>query len=115
MFVAPHRDELFIGGIGDRPDGVVVPYRGNMEPLLVPASWFEPSGNGVRPDFADFEVTDFGQAIRPGPHEAAGDAIPYAPCRYPAGGSAFRAGATPRGARYGCWILWSTVRAWLTS
>jgi DNA-binding Xre family transcriptional regulator len=77
VFVAPHRDELFIGGIVDRQDGVVVLYRGNMEPLLVPASWFEPSGNGVRPDFADFEVTDFGQTVRLGPYEASGDAILY--------------------------------------
>jgi DNA-binding Xre family transcriptional regulator len=77
VFASPNRDEFFIGGIVDRKDGVVVLYRGNMEPLLVPVTWFEPSGNGVEPDFTDFEVTDFGQTIRLGPYEAAGDAILY--------------------------------------
>lgn len=77
VFVAPNRDELFIGGIVDRQDRVVVLYRGDMEPLLVPTTWFEPSGNGVEPDFASFEVTDFGQTIRLGRYEAAGDAILY--------------------------------------
>jgi hypothetical protein len=77
VFASPDRDELFIGGIVDQQDRIVVLYRGNMEPLLVPATWFEPSGNGVEPDFTNFEVTDFGQTIRLGPYEAAADAILY--------------------------------------
>lgn len=77
VFASPNRDELFIGGVVDRQDRVVVLYRGNMEPLLVPATWLEPSGNGVEPDLTDFEVTDFGQTIRFGPYEAAGDAVLY--------------------------------------
>lgn len=74
---SPRRDELFIGGVVDRQDRVVVLYRGTLEPLLVPAGWFTPSGNGTAPDFGDFEVTDFGQTVRLGDYEASVDAILY--------------------------------------
>ena len=76
-FAAPHRDELFIGGVADTQDEVVVLYRGSMEPLLVPFAWFEPSGTGTAPSFADFSVADFGQTVRFGEYEAAADAILY--------------------------------------
>lgn len=74
---SPRRDELFIGGVVDGQDRVVVLYRGTLEPLLVPADWFTPSGNGTRPDFDDFEVTDFGQTVRLGDYESSVDAILY--------------------------------------
>jgi helix-turn-helix protein len=77
VLASRRRGEFFIGGVVDKQDEVVVLYRGNMEPLLVPTSWFEPSGNGVRPDFDDFGVTDFGQTVRLGEYEAAADAILY--------------------------------------
>jgi len=74
----PNRDELFIAGAVDVGDGVVTLYRGNLEPLVVPLDWFKASGTGVRPDPADFEVTDFGHAVRFGDYEASTHAILYA-------------------------------------
>ena len=77
VFASPNREELLIGGVVDLQDEVVVLYRGNMEPLLVPTAWFEPSGDGVRPDFGDFAVADFGQTVRFGDYEATAEAILY--------------------------------------
>ncbi|HEU4454988.1 MAG TPA: helix-turn-helix domain-containing protein [Longimicrobium sp.] len=77
VLASPRREELFIGGVVNRQDRVVVLYRGTLEPLLVPADWFTPSPNGTAPDFEDFEVTDFGQTVRFGDYEATGEAILY--------------------------------------
>ena len=77
VFASPRRDELFVGGVVNVQDEVVVLYRGSMEPLLVPTSWFAPAGDGTAPDFADFSIDDFGQTVRFGPYEAAADAILY--------------------------------------
>lgn len=74
---ATNRDDLFVGGVVSRDDSAVVLYRGNLEPLVVPVSWFGISADGVRPNFDDFEVIDSGQTIRLGDYEAASDAILY--------------------------------------
>jgi hypothetical protein len=76
VFASPHRDDLFIGGAVDATDRVLVLYRGNLEPLVVPLAWFtRPGGPRAAPD--DFEVTDNGQTVRLGAFEAASDAILY--------------------------------------
>jgi hypothetical protein len=72
-----HPDHLFIGGYVDQDDRQIVLYRGNIEPLFVPFDWFTEYESPVPPDFADFEVTDFGQTVRLGDHEAANTAILY--------------------------------------
>jgi hypothetical protein len=72
-----NRADLFIGAAVARADAAVILYRGNLEPLVVPLSWFREPAEGPRPDFSDVAVTDFGQTIRLGDYEAATDAILY--------------------------------------
>jgi DNA-binding Xre family transcriptional regulator len=55
----------------------VVLYRGHLEPLVVPLTWFA-RPNRPRPDPKDFEITDIGQTVRLGKLEATSDAILYA-------------------------------------
>ena len=74
---AEHPEDYFVGGVVDRHDDAVVLYRGNLERLVVPLSWFAPSGKGAKPDFDDFEVIDCGQTVRFGEYEAATDAVLY--------------------------------------
>jgi DNA-binding Xre family transcriptional regulator len=76
VMASPRRDDLFIGGMLDAAAGALVLYRGSLEPLVIPISWFRLAGN-PRLNSTDFEVTDFGQTIRFGDIEAAADAILY--------------------------------------
>jgi hypothetical protein len=76
VFASSHRDDLFIGGAVDAADRVIVLYRGSLESLVVPLTWFARPG-GPRAEITDFEVTDFGHTVRLGPFEAAADAILY--------------------------------------
>jgi hypothetical protein len=62
----PHAEDIFIGGVADFDDEVVVLYRGNLDRIFVPFAWFRPERKGPRPDFAALSVTDFGQTIRLG-------------------------------------------------
>jgi hypothetical protein len=70
-------DDLFIGGVVDADDQALVLYRGNLDRLVIPLSWFKSRPKGPRPDFAAFTVTDFGQTIHLGEYEAGADAILY--------------------------------------
>ena len=72
-----NRADLFIGAAVARADAAVILYRGNLEPLVVPLSWFHERPEGSRPDLSDVAVTDFGQTVRLGDYEAATDAILY--------------------------------------
>ncbi len=74
---AENAADLFIGGNPDPSTRLLTLWRGNLEPLVVPLSTFETSGDGVAPDFEKFTATDFGQTIRLGEYEAAADAILY--------------------------------------
>ncbi|MEX0701921.1 MAG: helix-turn-helix transcriptional regulator [Planctomycetales bacterium] len=74
---AANRSELFIGGSVDPSSRTVTLWRGDLEPLTVPFSAFEKSGDGTEPDFDRFAVTDFGQTVRLGDYEAGTDAILY--------------------------------------
>ena len=49
----------------------------NGKSITVPLDIFKPSGDGTTPDFNDFAITDYGNTVRFGPYEAAGDAILY--------------------------------------
>jgi len=75
VFSAEHPEDYFIGGVVNHEDRMLVLYRGNLERLLVPLSWF--GGARSKPDFSDFEVTDCGQTVRFGTYEAGADAILY--------------------------------------
>jgi hypothetical protein len=72
---APNRADLFMGGQATSTDLLL--YRGNLEPLTVPRSWFGARAGSPRPDFTRFAVTDYGQTVRLGSHESAADAILY--------------------------------------
>jgi hypothetical protein len=72
-----NRDDLFVGGAVAPDDAAVVLYRGNLEPLVVPLTWFRSRPGGSKPDPSRLAVTDFGQTVRLGKYEAATDAILY--------------------------------------
>ena len=74
---AKNKADLFIGGSVDHASRTVTFYRGDMQPLTVPFSAFEKSGDGISPDFGSFSLADSGQTIRFGEYEAASDAILY--------------------------------------
>jgi hypothetical protein len=76
VIASSNRDDLFIGGTLDLADGTLVLYRGNLEPFIVPISWFN-LPKGLRLSGEDFEVIDFGQTVRLGAIEAATEAILY--------------------------------------
>lgn len=72
-----NRGELFISGTVNKRDGILTLWRGNLTPLAVPLSAFQPAGNGERPDFERFAITDCGQTLRFGDYEASADALLY--------------------------------------
>lgn len=74
---ADERRDLFIAGSVDQDTRKVSLWRGDCSVLVVPFSIFQPSGDGVEPDFDRFAVADFGHTVRFGDYEAAADAILY--------------------------------------
>jgi DNA-binding Xre family transcriptional regulator len=72
------RADLFVAGVVDAAAEVVVLYRGNLEPVIVPLAWFIRRNPSPRPNFRDFRITDYGQSVRFGKYEASSDAILYA-------------------------------------
>lgn len=72
-----NRQGLFIAGVVDPDDQVLILYRGDFTSLVVPFAWFEPRPTVGSPEWTRFEVTDFGQTLRMGDYEAAADAILY--------------------------------------
>ena len=77
VLASPDREDSFIGGIVDKENALVILYRGNLEPLSLPLSWFEAGPNSPQPDPDDFNVIDFGQTVRLGDFEAGAEAILY--------------------------------------
>jgi hypothetical protein len=52
-------------------------WRGDFQTIVMPTSAFHTGGTGVRPDFDDIAVTDYGNTLRLGRYEAAFDALLY--------------------------------------
>jgi hypothetical protein len=77
VLTSPDRHNLFIGGAVDEDGEAVLLYRGNVEPLVVPLSWFLNDSSSAKANPKAFSVADFGQTIRLGTFEAAADAILY--------------------------------------
>jgi len=77
VLAAENRGDLFIGGTVSPQSRTITLWRGDLAPLTVPFSAFEPSGDGTKPEFSSFAVTDHGNTIRLGEYEAAADAILY--------------------------------------
>lgn len=78
VLAAENPQDLFIGGVVDPASEVAVFYRGTLEPVVVPLSWFHRRNPSPRPDFGDFEVADSGLTVRFGEYEASTDLILYA-------------------------------------
>jgi len=74
---ADNRADLIIGGSVNHATETITFWRGNLMPLTVPFTAFEKSGDGTRPDFNEFSMTDSGQTVKLGDYEAAVDAILY--------------------------------------
>jgi hypothetical protein len=72
---ADNRADLIVGG-QVTPNDLLL-YRGNLEPLTVPRSWFTSRPGALKPHFTQFAVADYGQTVQLGEYEAATDAILY--------------------------------------
>lgn len=71
---APHRRDLFIAGTIDQQNQAVVLFRGDLDPIIIPLTWFTDDSN-ADPDA--LEIIDYGQTVRMGDFEASADAILY--------------------------------------
>ena len=76
VLASKHRSQLIIGGFINRDTEIMTLWRGDLRPLIVPLSAFEPSGT-TEPDFTKFSVIDCGNAIKLGEYEASTDSILY--------------------------------------
>ncbi len=76
VLASPEREDLVIGGFASACDDLVVLYRGTLEPLAVPFSWFQRRPN-ARPRFDELRITDDGQTVAFGDYEVAVDMILY--------------------------------------
>jgi DNA-directed RNA polymerase subunit H (RpoH/RPB5) len=71
------RSELFIAAAADPVTRTLSLVRGDCQTVVVPFSFFEPSGDGTKPDFSKVRVADFGRTVALGDYEASTDAILY--------------------------------------
>jgi hypothetical protein len=55
---AANREDLFVGAAAAPADAAVVLYRGNLEPMIVPLTWFRTRPGGPKPDTADLAITE---------------------------------------------------------
>lgn len=68
------RRNLFIGGLVNHDLGVLTLVKGDLQHILVPLSFFQPSAT-TEPDFFDFVVGDYGHTLRFGEYEATSDIV----------------------------------------
>lgn len=80
VLASDNRRNLVIGGVVDVQSGMLTLARGDLQMLTVPLSIFLPPTKATRnaePDFARFEVADFGQTIRFGDYETSTHSMLY--------------------------------------
>lgn len=70
-----NREDRFIGGIVDAQSKTLTLWRGNLSPVVVPFEAFPPTGNGIRPKFDKFSVTDYGRTLKFGDYESSADVV----------------------------------------
>jgi DNA-binding XRE family transcriptional regulator len=70
-----NRQDRFIGGLVDEHSKTLTLWRGNLSRVVVPFEAFPPTGNGIRPKFDKFSVTDYGRTLRFGDYESSADAV----------------------------------------
>jgi DNA-binding XRE family transcriptional regulator len=75
------RQDRFIGGIIDEDSKTLTLWRGNFKSVVVPFEAFPATGNGIRPQFNKFSVTDYGRTLKFGDYESTADVVlfEYAP------------------------------------
>lgn len=73
---AENRDDVFVAGAVDPLDDVVVLFRGSLDRVSVPFTWFR-RDRAEMPDFGALRLTDHGQTVQFGGFEVAADAILY--------------------------------------
>jgi DNA-binding Xre family transcriptional regulator len=78
VLASSHRADLFVAGTIDPAAEVVLLYRGNLSPVVVPFAWFLRRDPSPKPNFREFRLADYGQSVRFGKYEASADAILYA-------------------------------------
>ncbi len=71
------RSDVFLAAAADPVTETVSLLRGDFQVVVVPFSDFEPSGDGIKPDFSKLTVTDYGRTLALGGYEASADAILY--------------------------------------
>ncbi len=69
--------DRFIGGAVDAETETVALVRGDRETMVLPYSFFEPTGDGVKPAFNQLSFTDYGHTVAFGEYEASADGILY--------------------------------------
>lgn len=69
-----NRRDFIIGG-KVLPDCSLLLYRGDLDPITVPLTWFTPRPSGPAPDPTRFSVADYGQTVCLGEYQASVDAI----------------------------------------
>jgi hypothetical protein len=74
---ATDRSEHFIAAASDPVTQTISLVRGDCHQLVLPFSFFEPSGDGTTPDFSKPRVVDFGRTVLLGEYEASADVILY--------------------------------------
>lgn len=74
---AENSEDLFIGGVASKDYRSVALRRGDFSKLIVPMELFRPSGDGTKPDFSRFSVTDYGNTLKFGDYEASADGVLY--------------------------------------
>jgi DNA-binding Xre family transcriptional regulator len=77
VLASDERADLFVAGVVDPAAEIVVLYRGNLAPVVVPFAWFTGCEPSPRPNFRRFRLTDYGQTVQFGRYEASSDAILY--------------------------------------
>ena len=77
VLAADNGEDLILGGTIDKTSRTITLWKGNLDSVTVPFAAFRPSGDGIRPDFSSFAVTDYGQTLVLGEYQAATDAVLY--------------------------------------
>jgi hypothetical protein len=74
---ADNRRDLFVAGLVDEGQQQVLLYRGDLDPLTVPVTWFAGGPKSPVADPDHLQIADYGHTVRLGAFEAAADAILY--------------------------------------
>lgn len=72
---APNRFDLCFGACIDAEHQTLMLVRGDLATFVVALAEFQPSGDGIVPDFTQLAVVDYGNTIQFGEYEASFDAI----------------------------------------